>query len=172
MAQLSMTVNGKPVSVDIDPQAPLVRVLRESLGLIGTKIGCGEGECGACTVIVDGVAILSCIYPAMKAHSCHVQTIDGLKQGQELHILQQAFVDATGSQCGYCTPGFILSAKALLDRNPTPTRAEIVEAISGNLCRCTGYYQIVDAIELAGQRLARWDGESQRVADRGVGVIR
>ena len=170
--QLSLTVNGKSVRVDADPDEPLVRVLRERLGLIGTKIGCGEGECGACTVIVDGDAVLSCIYPAVKAQGCQVETIDGLKQGMQFHVLQQAFIDANGSQCGYCTPGFIMSAKALLDRNPTPTREEIVEAISGNLCRCTGYYQIVDAIELAARRLAGVPEDGERVAEQGVGVIR
>jgi len=169
--QLSLTVNGEPVRVDVDPDQPLVRVLREHLGLIGTKIGCGEGECGACTVIVDGDAVLSCIFPAVKAEGCQVETIDGLKQGRQFHVLQQAFIDAHGSQCGYCTPGFIMSAKALLDRNPTPTREEIVEAISGNLCRCTGYYQIVDAIELAARRLAGLP-DDERVAEQGVGVIR
>ena len=172
MAWLSMDVNGQSVTVEVDPEEPLARVLRDRLGLIGTKIGCGEGECGACTVIVDGMAVLSCLYPAMKAHGRRVETIDGLKQGQELHVLQQAFVDANASQCGYCTPGFIMSAKALLDRNPNPTRAEIVEAISGNLCRCTGYYQIVDAIELAARRLAGIGEDVPRVAERGVGVIR
>jgi aerobic-type carbon monoxide dehydrogenase small subunit (CoxS/CutS family) len=172
MAWLSMNVNGESVTVDVDPEEPLARVLRDRLGLIGTKIGCGEGECGACTVIVDGLAVLSCLYPAMKAHGRQVETIDGLKEGQQLHVLQQAFVDANASQCGYCTPGFIMSAKALLDRNPNPTRDEIVEAISGNLCRCTGYYQIVDAIELAARRLAQAQDEGPRVAERGVGVIR
>jgi len=172
MAVLSMQVNGQSVEVDVDPEEPLVRVLREQLGLIGTKIGCGEGECGACTVIVDGVAVLSCIFPAMKAHGGTVETIDGLKQSTQLHVIQQAFVDGTGAQCGYCTPGFIMSAKALLDRNPNPTREEIIEAISGNLCRCTGYYQIVDSIELAARRLVHALDDSQRVGESGVGVIR
>ena len=166
-----MTVNGKPIAVDVAPDEILVNVLRDRLGLIGTKIGCGEGECGACTVIVDGMAVLSCIYPALKAQGRQVQTIDGLKEGAQFHILQQAFIDAAGAQCGYCTPGFIMSAKALLDRNSQPTRAEIIEAISGNICRCTGYYQIIDAIELAARRL-RGEGDGMRAAEQGRASIR
>lgn len=171
MMQLSMIVNGSSVTVEVDPSEPLAHVLRNRLGLIGTKIGCGEGECGACTVIVDGEAVASCLYPAMKAQGRRVETIDGLKRDHTLHVLQQAFVDANGAQCGYCTPGFIMSAKALLDRNPHPTREDIIEAISGNLCRCTGYYQIVDAIELAARRLAGVPDEGHRVAERGRGTI-
>jgi len=150
---LKMTLNGKPVSVEIEPGDLLADVLREKLGLIGTKIGCGEGECGACTVLVDGVAVTSCIYPAMKAHGRQVETIEGLSEDHELHAIQQAFVDHAAAQCGYCTPGFIMAAKALLDTNPHPTREEIKAGISGNLCRCTGYYQIVDAIEDAAGRV-------------------
>jgi carbon-monoxide dehydrogenase small subunit len=123
------------------------------MGLIGVKIGCGEGECGACTVLVDDEAVLSCIYPALKVQGRRVTTIEGLSQNRQLHVIQQAFIDCTASQCGYCTPGMIMAAKALLDQNPNPTRQEIVVGISGNLCRCTGYYQIIDAIELAAQRL-------------------
>jgi aerobic carbon-monoxide dehydrogenase small subunit len=171
MTMLSMIVNGRSEDVDIGADDTLVHVLRDRLGLIGTKVGCGEGECGACTVIVDGQAVCACLYPAMKAHGRHVETIEGLKDGSKLHALQQAFVDANGAQCGYCSPGFIMSAKALLDRNPRPTRAEIVEAIAGNICRCTGYYQIVDAIELAASRLSG-SVDGPRVADVGRGMIR
>lgn len=149
---LEMTLNSKSVSVEIEPGDLLAQVLRERLGLIGTKIGCGEGECGACTVLVDGVAVTSCIYPAMKAQGRRVETIEGVAKDHELHTIQQAFMDHAASQCGYCTPGFIMAAKALLDTNPQPTRDEIVAGISGNLCRCTGYYQIVDAIEDAARR--------------------
>ncbi len=152
---LEMTLNGKPVSVEIEPADLLADVLRDKLGLIGTKIACGEGECGACTVLVDGVAVTSCIYPAMKAHGRRVETIEGLSEDHELHAIQQAFVDHAAAQCGYCTPGFIMAAKALLDTNPHPTREEIVNGVSGNLCRCTGYYQIVDAIEDAAERIDR-----------------
>lgn len=150
---LEMTLNGKSVSVEIEPGDLLAQVLRERLGLIGTKIACGEGECGACTVLVDGVAVTSCIYPAMKAHGRQVETVEGLAEDDELHAIQRAFVDHAAVQCGYCTPGFIMAAKALLAANPNPTREEIVAGISGNLCRCTGYYQIVEAIEDAARRM-------------------
>jgi len=157
MQTLTMNVNGSEVSVEIYADETLADVLRDRLGLIGTKVACGEGECGACTVLLDGVAVTSCIAPAMKAQGRRVTTIEGLTPDRELHVIQQAFVDATASQCGYCTPGFIMAAKALLDANPNPTREEIMRGISGNLCRCTGYYQIVDAIALAAQRLAQED---------------
>jgi len=154
MQTLEMNVNGSDVRVEIHPDETLAEVLRDRLGLIGTKIACGEGECGACTVLLDGVAVTSCITPAMKAHGRRVTTIEGLSEDTELHVIQRAFVDATASQCGYCTPGFIMATKALLDANPNPTRDDILHGISGNLCRCTGYYQIVDAVALAAQRLA------------------
>lgn len=150
---LGFVLNGRSVSVEIDPGALLVDVLREQLDIIGVKVGCGEGECGACTVLVDGVATLSCICPAGKVSGRKVTTIEGLRHDRQLHVIQQAFVDCFASQCGYCTPGIIMAAKALLDQNPNPSRKEIMAGISGNLCRCTGYYQIVDAIELAAKRL-------------------
>lgn len=153
MIQLSMTVNGRPVSVDVEADELLVDVIRDRLGLTGTKIGCGEGECGACTVILDGRAVNSCLIPALKAQGRSITTIEGVSDGARLHPLQQAFIDHGAVQCGYCTPGFILSAKALLDVNPHPTRDEIKTAIAGNLCRCTGYTAIVEAIEaVAGSR--------------------
>jgi len=172
LTHLSMTVNGEGIELDIEPDETLVYVLRDRLGLIGTKVGCGEGECGACTVIVDGETVLSCLTPAMKAHGRRVETIEALKEGARFHPIQQAFIDATGAQCGYCTPGFIMSAKALLDRVPQPARAEIIEAIAGNICRCTGYYQIVDAIELASHLKGGRENVGARVADRGEGTIR
>jgi len=149
-----MRVNGKQVSVDVEPGDLLAHVLRDKLGLIGTKISCGEGECGACTVLVDGLTVTSCIYPALKAQGREVATIEGLAEDGKLHPIQQAFIDATAPQCGYCIPGMIMSATALLDDKPNPTREEIKEGIAGNLCRCTGYYQIIEAIELAAQRMA------------------
>ncbi len=158
MPTLSMILNGRDVSVEVDPGDLLVHVLRDKLGLIGTKVACGEGECGACTVLVDGITVTSCIYPALKAQGREVITIEGLAEGGQLHPIQQAFVDVTAPQCGYCIPGMILSAKALLDQNPHPARDEIKEGISGNICRCTGYYQIVEAIELAAQRMAEEGG--------------
>jgi carbon-monoxide dehydrogenase small subunit len=153
VSQIEFTLNGKHTRVQVSPGDLLADVLRKKLGLIGIKIGCGEGECGACTVLVDDQAILSCIYPALKVQGRRVTTIEGLGRDHQLDVIQQAFVDSFASQCGYCTPGMIMSAKALLDQNPNPTRQEIVLGISGNLCRCTGYYQIIDAIALAARRL-------------------
>jgi carbon-monoxide dehydrogenase small subunit len=149
---LTMTVNGRNVTLQIESDELLVDVLRDRLGLIGTKIGCNEGECGACTVIMDGQAVLSCLIPAIRAHGREVTTIEGLSDGDTLHPLQQAFVEHGAVQCGYCTPGFIMSAKALLDENKHPSRDEIKEAIAGNLCRCTGYVKIIEAIEAVGNR--------------------
>ncbi|MEJ2208750.1 MAG: (2Fe-2S)-binding protein [Anaerolineae bacterium] len=144
---LTMTVNERQLTVEVEADEILVDVLRDRLGLIGTKIGCNEGECGACTIIMDGEPVLSCLVPAMRAQGSTITTIEGLSNGDELHPLQQSFLDHGAVQCGYCIPGFLLSAKALLDRNPHPTRDEIKEAIAGNLCRCTGYVKIIEAIE-------------------------
>lgn len=171
MSTLRFILNGQPVQVDdLDPSTTLARLLRDQLGLIGTKIGCEEGECGACTVIVDGRAVVSCLYPAWKVQGAKVETIEGLKKGNQLHVIQQSFIDANASQCGYCSPGFIMSAKALLDAHPLPSREQIIQAIAGNLCRCTGYYQIVDAIELAARRLAG-EENGPRPAEEGQGRI-
>jgi aerobic-type carbon monoxide dehydrogenase small subunit (CoxS/CutS family) len=144
---LAMTVNGRSVTVEINADELLVDVLRDRLGLIGTKVGCNEGECGACTVIMDGNPVLSCLIPALRAQGRQITTIEGLSDGETLHPLQQAFVEHGAVQCGYCIPGFIMSAKALSGVNPHPTRDEIKEAIAGNLCRCTGYVKITEAIE-------------------------
>ena len=149
MYPLTMMLNGESVTVEVEPFEILVDVLRDKLGLTGTKIGCNEGECGACTVIMDGQAVLSCLLPAMKAQGREVVTIEGLSRDGELHPLQQAFIEKGAVQCGYCTPGMIMSAKALLDENPQPSAEEIEEALAGNLCRCTGYFQIVEAIAAA-----------------------
>ena len=143
---LRMTVNGQVVEVPVSATDTLATVLRENLGLTGTKIGCEEGECGACTVLVDGLAVNSCLYLAMKAHGRTIRTVEGLARDGQLHPLQQAFIDHGAVQCGYCTPGMLLSAVALLEQNPHPTDDEIRRAISGNLCRCTGYIKIIDAI--------------------------
>lgn len=159
MPEITFVLNGREAIVEVEAGDLLAQMLRDKLGLIGVKVGCGEGECGACTVLVDGVAVLSCLYPAAKVNGRVVTTIEGLRHSDAepvptLHIIQQAFIDCFASQCGYCTPGLIMAAKALLDQNPHPTRKEILLGISGNICRCTGYYQIVDAVELAARRLS------------------
>jgi len=143
---LTMKLNGEKVSVQVEPWAMLVEVLRDQLELTGTKVACGEGECGACTVLLDGRPVNSCLVPALKAQGREVMTVEGLAHLGELHPLQKAFVEHGAVQCGYCTPGMLMSAKALLDHNPSPTEDEVRLAISGNLCRCTGYAKIVEAI--------------------------
>jgi aerobic-type carbon monoxide dehydrogenase small subunit (CoxS/CutS family) len=143
---IQLTVNGQSVDAAVEPNRTLLQFLREDLGLTGTKHGCGLGDCGACTVILDGQAVNSCLVLAIHAHGREVLTIEGLAEDGKLHPIQQAFVDKGSIQCGFCTPGMILSAKALLDANPKPTEQEIRMAISGNLCRCTGYQKIVEAI--------------------------
>lgn len=154
MFVLKMTVNGKPIEIEIEPAEMLSAVLRDRLGLIGTKIGCGEGECGACTVLVNNKPVDSCIFPAMKAKDCIVTTVEGLGWNGELDPVQEAFIESFASQCGYCTPGFIMSTHALLAEKPSPSREEIVQGLSGNLCRCTGYYQIISAVELAAKKMS------------------
>jgi aerobic-type carbon monoxide dehydrogenase small subunit (CoxS/CutS family) len=148
-----LKVNGEPAEVAFAPYKTLLEVLREDLGLTGTKHGCELGECGACAVLVDGEPRLSCLTLALECDGRSVETIEGLARGPALHPLQAAFADFGGSQCGYCTPGVIMTAKALLERNPNPSRDEIREATAGNLCRCTGYQQITDAIEDAARVL-------------------
>lgn len=147
---IRFTLNGYPVAPEVESHQMLLQVLRETLGMPGTKYGCGEGECGACTVLVDGASIDSCLYPAFEIEGRDVTTIEGLVgEGNQLHPLQQSFAENGGVQCGFCTPGMILSAKALLDENPQPSYEEIQRGISGNLCRCTGYVQIMESIEKA-----------------------
>jgi carbon-monoxide dehydrogenase small subunit len=143
---LTMTLNGGELTVEVKPSTLLVEVLRDQLELTGTKVACGEGECGACTVLLDGKPVNSCLVPALKAQGREVLTVEGLAPLGELHPLQKAFVEHGAVQCGYCTPGMLMSAKALLDHNPSPTEDEVRLAISGNLCRCTGYAKIVEAI--------------------------
>lgn len=145
--RLRMNLNGSEVEIETPGAATLATVLREKLGLTGTKIGCEEGECGACTVLIDGQPVNSCLYPALKAAGRRVVTIEGLAHGDNLHPLQKAFVEHGAVQCGYCTPGILLTAVALLDQNPHPSEDEIRRAISGNLCRCTGYLKIIRAIQ-------------------------
>jgi len=147
--RIQFTVNGREVECSITNITTLSEVLRERLGLTGTKIGCEEGECGACTVLMNGKPVMSCLVPAPRADKADIVTIEGVQKNGRLHKLQEAFVEEGAIQCGFCTPGFILSGIALLQDNPKPNRAEIVEAISGNICRCTGYYKIISAIETA-----------------------
>jgi len=149
-------VNGKQVKLDIPQDLRLIDVLRDYLGLTGTKEGCGEGECGACTVLIDGEPYNSCLLFALQVQNRNILTIEGLASYNKLHPLQESFLEHGAVQCGYCTPGMLLTAKALLDKNPKPTREEIKVAISGNLCRCTGYKKIVDAISaVAGKGVDR-----------------
>ncbi len=145
---LSFTLNGKAVKTAVDPSTLLVDLLREDLGLTGTKVGCREGECGACTVLIDGEAYNSCLMPALKVQGRNVMTIEGLQKSDgSLDPIQQAFMEAGAAQCGFCTPGMILNAKALLSSNPNPDEHEIRKALSGVLCRCTGYRKIVEALK-------------------------
>jgi aerobic-type carbon monoxide dehydrogenase small subunit (CoxS/CutS family) len=152
--RLTCAVNGEPVDRLVDGYKTLLEVLREDLQLTGTKHGCELGECGACAVLVDGEPILSCLTLAVECGGRAVTTVEGLSSGPRLHPLQEAFADLGAAQCGYCTPGILVTAKALLDRNPRPSPAEIKEALAGNLCRCTGYLQIVEAVAAAAERMA------------------
>jgi aerobic-type carbon monoxide dehydrogenase small subunit (CoxS/CutS family) len=146
---IQLNVNGKEYSLTIEEDKRLIDVLREDLGLIGVKEGCSEGECGACTVIMDGKTVNSCLVMGFQANGKSIITIEGLEKDGKLDPVQQAFIDVGAVQCGFCIPGMILSARALLDKNPDPTEEEIREGISGNLCRCTGYNKIVEAVRLA-----------------------
>ncbi len=153
MEQLNITVNGKEHELQIMASATLLDVIRENLGLTGTKEGCGVGECGSCTVIVDGKTVNACLMLAIEAQGSHIITIEGLTDGGKLHPIQQAFVDMGGLQCGFCTPGMILSTKALLDVNASPTDEEIKKGLEGNFCRCTGYTKIIESVRTAAQLL-------------------
>jgi len=153
---ITLKVNGDGYELAVDPWRTLVEVLRDRLNLTGTKIGCQTGDCGACTVLIDGKSVCSCLTLAVEAQDREITTIEGLApSGEELHPLQEAFIEAGAVQCGYCTPGMILSAKYLLDRQPHPTEADIRKALSGNLCRCTGYNKIVQAIQAVAQKTGK-----------------
>ena len=151
---ITLTVNGERYEVAVEPRQSLLQVLREELHLTGTKEGCSEGECGACTVFLDGQTVDSCLIFGVEANGRDVMTIEGLAQGDQLHPIQKAFAEYGGVQCGFCTPGMILASKALLEQHPHPTEAEIRSGIAGNLCRCTGYVKIVEAIKAAAQAQA------------------
>jgi aerobic carbon-monoxide dehydrogenase small subunit len=151
-SDINLVVNGKSLTIRAFPMERLLDVLRLQLGLTGTKEGCGEGECGSCSVLVDGTLVNSCLIPVLQTSGTHVTTIEGLVTDKRLHALQQAFLDFGGAQCGICTPGMILAAVHLLSKNPQPTGADIRDGLSGNLCRCTGYVQIVEAVADAASR--------------------
>jgi len=158
--RLSFTVNGEPVEALVDPTKTLLEVLREDLQLTGTKHGCELGECGACAVLVDGEPVLSCLALPADLQDAAIATVEGMARGSELHPLQQAFAELGAAQCGYCTPGILLTAQALLADDPQPARQRIREALAGNLCRCTGYTKILDAVELAALRMSRAGGRA------------
>ncbi len=152
---IEFEVNGRKVALEVEPRERLLDVLRDRLGLTGTKEGCGKGDCGSCTVLLNGVAVNSCLVLAVQVQGKKITTVEGLGTRENLHPLQEAFLSHGAVQCGYCTPGMLLAAKALLDRNPSPTREQIAVAISGNLCRCTGYKQIIDAVAAAVQAVTQ-----------------
>ncbi len=164
---VSMTVNGRPFSADVEPRTLLVHFLRETLNLTGTHIGCETSYCGACTILVDGKSVKSCTMLAVQADGADITTIEGLATDGELHPLQEGFWERHGLQCGYCTPGMIMSAAGLLSQNPSPTEDEIRHGIEGNLCRCTGYHNIVKAIEYAAAKIR---GETPAPAEWEVNV--
>jgi len=153
--KVRLKVNGNWIERQVQPDRMLLDFLREDLGLTGTKKGCEEGECGACTILMDGKTVLSCLIPAVKADEAEILTVEGMAEGEKLHPIQQAFWEEGAVQCGYCTPGMLLSAKALLDENSEPAVEEVKEAISGNLCRCTGYGRIIRAIQAASEKMRK-----------------
>src|SRR6059036_3352099 len=164
-ARLSLTVNGETHEVLVPVHKTLLEVLREDLGLTGTKHGCELGECGTCTVLVDGEPVLSCLALPADLAGAPITIVEGMAEGGRLHPLQQAFAELGAAQCGYCTPGFLLTAKELLENKPTPSRDQIKEALSGNICRCTGYIKIYEAVELAA---ARMRGEKAEVPEESI----
>lgn len=150
--KISMTVNDKKISIEVQPNETLLHLLRERLNLTGTKRTCDRGECGGCTVLLDGMPVYSCLYLAFRADGKKITTIEGLAANGKLHPIQQSFIEQDGYQCGFCTPGFIMSTVALLDRNKSPSQQEIKEALSGNICRCGSYFKIYDAVSAASKR--------------------
>jgi aerobic-type carbon monoxide dehydrogenase small subunit (CoxS/CutS family) len=167
-AHIRFKLNGEAAEVAFAPHKTLLEVLREDLNLTGTKHGCELGECGTCTVLVDGRSILSCLMLGLEAEGREVKTIEGMAEGAELHPLQQTFADLGAAQCGYCSPGFLLVAEELLKRNANPKRPEIQEALSGNLCRCTGYIKIYEAVELAAAKMRGEEMELPKEAVYGL----
>lgn len=172
LVQIALHINGEPASVAFAGYKTLLEVLREDLNLCGTKHGCELGECGACAVLLDDQPVLSCLVLGVECDGRRITTVEGLATDNRLHPLQETFADLGAAQCGYCTPGFLVTAKALLDRHPNPTRDQIREALSGNLCRCTGYLQIFEAVEAAIAGGARSAPTAGRAATRNVGAER
>ncbi|NQT56957.1 MAG: (2Fe-2S)-binding protein [Desulfobacteraceae bacterium] len=153
--EIHFILNGDEVSCEVESHKMLLEILRETFEMIGAKEGCGQGECGACTVLVDGISVNSCIYPAFEAEGKSITTIEGLiEEDNRLHPIQEAFVENGGIQCGFCSPGMIMSSKALLEENPNPTEEEIKHALAGNICRCTGYIQIIESVKAASVKVA------------------
>ena len=161
MKSIKLNVNKKDYEVEVDGTITLAKLLRDELKLMGTKVGCGEGECGACTVLMNGETVLSCLILAFQADGSEIITIEGVGGKTGDNIIQQAFIEVGAVQCGFCIPGMIISAKVLLDRNLNPTEDDIREAISGNICRCTGYEKIVKAIELAADRMRKGESSNE-----------
>jgi len=155
MKNIRFVLNGKTYALSVKPWKSLLEMIREDLGLTGAKEGCGQGECGACTVIMGGKPVNSCLVPAVEADNMEIITVEGLAEGENLHPLQESFIEVGGMQCGFCTSGMIMSGKALLDRNPNPGQDEIREAIAGNFCRCTGYVKIIESINAAAERISK-----------------
>ncbi len=155
LASVQMIVNGRTESLSVAPMRRLLDVLREDLRLTGTKEGCGEGECGACAVLLNGELVNSCLVPASQVHGAHICTIEGVRREGHLHPVQQCFLECGGAQCGICTPGMILATQQLLSKHPDPTLAQIQEGLAGNLCRCTGYMRIFEAVQEAARQLAQ-----------------
>ena len=167
--RVATTINGRQREDEVEPRLLLVHYIRDVAGLTGTHVGCDTSQCGACTVLLDGKAVKSCTLFAVQAEGRQVQTIEGLAQGEKLHPIQQAFWDEHGLQCGYCTPGFIMAAKYLLDVNPNPTEDEIRKGLEGNLCRCTGYVNIIKAVKSAAQQMGGAEAPSSAPATAGTG---
>ena len=151
--KITINVNGKQQRFDVEPNTLLLNLIRDEMSLTGTKYGCGIGECGACTVLLDGDAVLACMMLAVDADGHRIETVEGLSDRNKLHPIQQAYLDEGAVQCGFCTPGFIMSTKALLDKNPNPNEAEIREYLNGNICRCTGYVNIIKAVKSAATKM-------------------
>jgi carbon-monoxide dehydrogenase small subunit len=160
MANVSITINGRAYSADVEPRLLLVHFIRENAGLTGTHVGCDTTSCGACTILIDGVPIKSCTMFAVQANGKQITTVEGLAQGATLHPIQEAFREKHGLQCGFCTPGMMLTSIAFLKKNPDPTEEEVRWGISGNLCRCTGYLNIVEAIQYAGAKMRETEAQA------------